>query len=116
MKKMKIHTWDIVRIIAGKNRYHTITDKDGATLRTPVEAKVLRAYPSESKVLVEWVNIVTKHVKKQGNTPGQKVQFEKPIHVSNVMLVCPTTKKPTRIRIEQWAKTSRISVKSGKPI
>ncbi len=45
--------------------------------------------------------MVTRHVKKQGTTPGQKIQFEKPIHVSNVMLVCPTTKKPTRIRIER---------------
>jgi large subunit ribosomal protein L24 len=59
---------------------------------------------------------VTKHVKKQGTTPGQKIQFEKPIHVSNVMLVCPATKKPTRIRIEQGARKSRISVKSGKAI
>ena len=62
------------------------------------------------------MNIVTKHVKKQGSTPGQKIQFEKPIHISNVMLVDPTTKKPTRIRIEQGAKTTRIAVKSGKAI
>ncbi len=59
---------------------------------------------------------MTKHVKKQGSTPGQKIQFEKPIHISNVMLVDPTTKKPTRIRIEQGAKTTRIAVKSGKAI
>jgi len=67
-------------------------------------------------VIVEGVNIVTKHVKKQGTTPGQKVQFEKAIHVSNVMLICPTTKKPTRVRIEQGKKTTRISKKSGKAI
>lgn len=67
-------------------------------------------------LVVEGINIVTKHVKKQGTTPGQKIQFEKPIHVSNVMLMCPHTKKPTRIRIEQGTKTSRISVKSGKAI
>ncbi len=65
---------------------------------------------------MEGANIVTRHIKKQGSTPGQKIQFEKPIHVSNVMLVCPDTKKPTRIRVVQGKKTERISVKSGKKI
>jgi large subunit ribosomal protein L24 len=113
---MKIHTWDIVRIIAGKNRFHVEKNKDGVEKRTPIEAKVLRAFPKEQKVIVEGVNIVTKHVKKQGTTPGQKVQFEKAIHVSNVMLIDPSTKKPTRVRIEQGKKTTRISKKSGKAI
>lgn len=116
MKKMKIHKGDTVRIIAGKNRFHIETNKDGVEKKTPIEAKVLRTFPQKDTVVVEGVNIVTKHVKKQGTTPGQKIQFEKPIHVSNVMLVCPTTKKPTRIRIEQGKKTVRISQKSGKAI
>jgi len=77
---------------------------------------VIKAFPDKSKVIVEGANIVTKHIKKQGTTPGQKVQFEKPIHVSNVMLICPDTKKPTRVRIVQGTKTERISVKSGKKI
>jgi len=55
-------------------------------------------------------------VKKQGTTPGQKIQFEKAIHISNVMLIDPATKKPTRVRIEQGARTTRISVKTGKAI
>lgn len=116
MKKMKIHKGDTVRIIAGKNRFRVETNKDGVEKKTPIEAKVLRTFPQKDTVVVEGVNIVTKHVKKQGTTPGQKIQFEKPIHVSNVMLVCPTTKKPTRIRIEQGKKTVRISQKSGKAI
>ncbi len=77
---------------------------------------MIKAFPDKSKVIVEGANIVTKHIKKQGTTPGQKVQFEKPIHVSNVMLICPDTKKPTRVRIVQGTKTERISVKSGKKI
>lgn len=113
---MKIHKGDTVRIIAGKNRFRVETNKDGVEKKTPIEAKVLRTFPQKDTVVVEGVNIVTKHVKKQGTTPGQKIQFEKPIHVSNVMLVCPTTKKPTRIRIEQGKKTVRISQKSGKAI
>ncbi len=116
MKKMKIHKGDTVRIIAGKDRFRVETNKDGVEKRTPTEAKVLRTLPKKDSVVVEGVNIVTKHVKKQGTTPGQKIKFEKPIHVSNVMLVCPHTKKPTRVRIEQGKKTVRISVKSGKAI
>lgn len=116
MNKMKIHTWDTVRIIAGKNRFKIETNKDGVETKTPIDAKVLKTFPKESKVLVEGVNIITRHIKKQGTTPGQKVQFEKPIHVSNVMLIDPATKKPTRVRIEQGDKKQRISVKTGKVI
>lgn len=111
MKKMKIHTGDTVRIIAGKDKFRLEGDK-----KIPFEGKVIKAFPDKDKVIVEGANIITKHIKKQGTTPGQKVQFEKPIHVSNVMLVCPDTKKPTRIRIVQGKKTERISVKSGKKI
>lgn len=77
---------------------------------------MLKAFPAKESVIVEGANIVTRHIKKQGSTPGQKIQFEKPIHVSNVMLVCPDTKKPTRIRVVQGKKTERVSVKSGKKI
>jgi large subunit ribosomal protein L24 len=53
-------------------------------------------------------------MKKQGATPGQKVSYEKPIDVSNVMLVDPKTEKPTRIgyRIENGKKV-RFAKKSG---
>ncbi len=48
-------------------------------------------------ILVEGVNIVTRSIKKQGATPGQKVSFEKPIHISNAALVDPKSGKPTRV-------------------
>lgn len=60
-------------------------------------AKVLKVLGREEKILVEGVNIVTKHVKKQGTQKGQIIKLEKPIHVSSVMLVCPITGKPTRV-------------------
>lgn len=96
---MKIHSNDEVVIITGKDKGK--------------KAKVLRAMPKEKKVLVEGVNIMTRHVKKQGATPGQKVSFEKPIDVSNVMLVDPKTGTPTRIgyKIENGKKL-RIAKKS----
>ncbi len=97
---MKIHSNDEVVVITGKDKGK--------------KAKVLRAIPKENKVLVEGVNIVTRHMKKQGATPGQKISFEKPIDVSNVMLVDPKTGAPTRIgyKIENGKKL-RFAKKSG---
>ncbi len=97
---MKIHSNDEVIVITGKDKGK--------------KAKVLRAMPKEQKVLVEGVNIVTRHMKKQGATPGQKLSFEKPIDVSNVMLVDPKTGAPTRIgyKIENGKKL-RFAKKSG---
>lgn len=97
---MKIHTEDQVIVIAGKDKGK--------------KSKVVRAIPTENKVIVEGVNIITRHIKKQGSTPGQKVSYEKPIDVSNVMLLDPKTGAPTRIgyKIENGKKL-RVAKKSG---
>lgn len=80
---MKIRTGDTVKVIAGKNKW--------------VTAKVLKALPVSGRVVVEGVNVVTRHIKKQGTTAGQIVKMEKAIDVSNTMLMCPFTEKPTRV-------------------
>lgn len=82
---MKIRIWDTVKIMSWKR-----VDKNK-------EAKVLKVLKEENKIIVEWVNMVTRHVKKMGTTPGQIVKMEKAIDASAVMLVCPITKKPTRV-------------------
>lgn len=96
---MKIHTNDEVIVIAGKDKGK--------------KAKVIRVFPKVNRVIVEGVNVVTRHMKKQGSTPGQKVTFEKSIDASNVMLVDPKTGAPTRVgyRIEGGKKV-RIAKKS----
>lgn len=97
---MKIHTNDEVIVITGKQK--------------GTKAKVLRVFPATGKLVVEGVNIVTRHMKKQGATPGQKVELTKPIDASNVMLVDPKTGEPTRVgyRIEGKKKV-RFAKKSG---
>lgn len=79
------------------------------------KGKVLYAFPKTSKVIVEGVNMVTKHQK-----PNRKVQQggiihqEAPIHVSNVMLYDQSAKAPTRVRFEvRGDKKVRVAVKSG---
>ena len=81
---MKIKRNDKVKVIAGKDK-----GKSG---------KVLKLLPENSKVIVERINIVKKHIKsnKQGGK-GQKISVAAPFDISNVALVCPKCEKQTRV-------------------
>ena len=71
------------------------------------------------KVVVEGVNVAKKHLKpKNNNGTGEIVSVERPIHISNVMLVDPKTKKPTKIKVDfdKNGKKIRISKKSNEKI
>ena len=73
----------------------------------------------DNKVVVEGVNVCKKHLKpKNNNGNGEIVETEAPIHKSNVMLVDPKTKKPTKVKIEtdNKGKKVRISKKSNEKI
>jgi len=104
--KFNIRKGDSVIVIAGD-------DKDRSTPR-----RVLAVYPQKSRVLVEGVNIVTKHQKPSAQNPqGGLVQMEAPIHLSNVMLWDATTKAGIRIRRERTETGfNRISKKSGEAV
>ena len=80
---MKIRTWDKVEVLSWKDK--------------KTQAEVVKVLKEKNKVVVKGVNMVTRHIKKMGTTPGQIVKFEKPIDASNVMLVCPFTDKVTRV-------------------
>lgn len=100
---MRIHKGDKVQVIAGKDK-----GKQGTVLAT---------HASDNRLVVEGVNIATRHIKKQGTTPGQIIKIEKPIQASNVMILDPETGKPTRIAIKmEGAKRVRIAKKSGKAL
>lgn len=79
----KIKRDDFVLVISGKDK-----GKRG---------KVLRVIPKESRVVVEGVNIVKKHQKPTPTRPGGIIEMAAPIHISNVMLVCPRCNRPTRV-------------------
>jgi len=82
------------------------------------KGKVLYAYPKTSKVIVEGVNMVTKHKKASNKVQqGGIIHQEAPIHVSNIMLLDPKTKTPTRVRFEVRNNDKvRVAVKSGEVI
>ena len=98
---MFVKTGDKVRVIAGKDK--------------GVEAKVVAALPKVNKVVVEGVNVVKKHVRpSQMNPDGGIVEFEAPIHVSNVMIVDPKSGKPSRVGFKFVdGKKVRFAKKSG---
>ena len=104
--KFNIKKGDSVIVIAGK-------DKNRTAPKT-----VLAVYPIKGRVLVEGVNIITKHVKPNAQNPqGGIVKIEAPINISNVMLFDTTTNGGTRVRRERKdGKVIRISKKSGQEI
>src|SRR5438552_16455131 len=84
LAKMNIKKGDTVLIITGKDR-----GKQGI---------VSRAMPQVSKVIVEGLNIVKKHVRPQGQTrQGGVIEKAMPIHISNTMLICTECSQPTRV-------------------
>ena len=89
MAKLKIKKGDTVRVITGKDK-----GKEG---------KVLAVDLQSSRVIVEGVNMITKHAKPNGANQGGILHQEAPIHVSNVMYLHEG--KPTRVGIKSEVKT-----------
>lgn len=100
---MKLKTGDKVKVIAGANK-----GKEGKVI------KVL-----DDKIVVEGVNIRKKHLKPKNNGGnGEIKELEMPIHISNVMIIDPKTKKPSRIKydFDKDGKKIRIAKKSNEKI
>ena len=91
--RVKIRKGDTVEIISGK-----IEEKGK-------RGEVIKVLPDENRVVVQGLNIHTKHQKQvqtQGRTinPG-RIKFEAPLDISNVMLICPKCSKPTRVSVQR---------------
>ena len=106
---MKIKKGDHVIVLAGKDK--------GAT------GQVIAAYPATSKVLVEGVNMIKKNKKVtnqgvRGAQEGGIVTQEAPIHVSNVALVDPESKRPARVgyQVNEDGTKVRVLRPSGKEV
>jgi large subunit ribosomal protein L24 len=97
----KIKSGDTVQVITGSDKGR--------------RGKVLRVLVDSDKVLVEGMNRATKHIKPtQQNPKGERRQVDRPIHVSNVMVVDPESDKPTRVKFEERdGAKHRVAVKSG---
>lgn len=81
---MNIRRDDMVKVLAGKDR-----GKKG---------KIIQVFPDENLVVVEGVNKMYKHLKSnRRGEPGQKIEFNGPVKMSNVQLICSKCGKPTRV-------------------
>jgi large subunit ribosomal protein L24 len=112
---------DLVQVITGKKQ-----DKGGDRGK---QGRVLEVLVEQNRVIVEGVNYVTKHNRvgqsQRGTKTGGIETMEAPIHISNVAVVDPSTKKPTRVghRVEEQTKDGvkrtvrvRYAKKSGKDL
>jgi large subunit ribosomal protein L24 len=106
---MRIKVNDEVEVIAGNDKGERGT--------------VLRVIPDKNRVVVNGINMVKKHQKPQqtggrSQTQGGIIEFEAPVDLSNVMLVCPHTGELTRvgIRRDENGRRVRYSKKSGQDI
>lgn len=101
---MKIRKGDTVTVIKGKNK-----SKQGL---------VERVYSVKKTVLIKGINMYKKHVKKSEQFPnGSVVEVNRPVAIGNIMLICPSCKKPTRVGYEVTAsKKQRICRKCKKII
>jgi large subunit ribosomal protein L24 len=108
--RLKIKKGDLVQIVSGKDR-----GKQG---------RVIEARPSENRVLVENLNQIKRHTRpramkdasRMGSSqvvPGGIIEKPAPIHVSNVMIVCPVCNKTTRVGtkvIESKGETRKVRI------
>ena len=105
MSKIKIRKEDSVVVISGKDRDLTKS------------RRVLQVIPSSRRLLVEGANLIKRPTRPNPhrNIKGGIVERESPIHVSNVMIVDPDTKKPSRVgtKILEDGRRVRIATRSG---
>jgi large subunit ribosomal protein L24 len=92
--KVKIRKGDTVEIISGR-----LEDKGK-------RGEVINVFPDEHRVVVQGVNIRTKHKRQVQMQAGRqmnagRIKYEGPMDISNVMLVCPKCNEPTRIGVQR---------------
>lgn len=104
MKKLNIKKGDTVYVIAGGYKNRT--------------GKVLSVRPDEDRIVVEGINMVSRHTKPNAKQPqGGIIKQEAPIHISNVQLIDPVSQKPTRVGHKFVdGKKIRYAKKSGEEI
>ncbi len=105
MNKVHVKTGDTVIVLSGKDK-----GKKG---------KVLAVSPSEGKVIVEKINMVSKHVKpRRMGEPGGIIKAEGAFYASKVQIICPRCKEATRVghKIYEDGTKGRVCKKCGEAL
>jgi large subunit ribosomal protein L24 len=104
-KKLKIKKGDQVMVITGESKGQ--------------KGRVLEVNREKERILVEGINMVSKHSKPNAKSPqGGILKKEAPVHISNLMVIDPASGKPTRVgkKLNEKDKLVRYSKKSGEEI
>jgi large subunit ribosomal protein L24 len=104
-KKLKIKKGDQVMVITGESKGQ--------------KGRVLEINREKERVLVEGINMVSKHTKPNAKAPqGGILKKEAPVHISNLMVIDPASGKPSRVgrKLNEKNKLVRYSKKSGEEI
>jgi len=104
-KKIHVKKGDSVMVITGESKGQ--------------KGRVLEVDRDKNRAIVEGVNLVSKHTKPNTKAPqGGILKKEAPVHISNLMLIDPTTGKPTRVgkKLNEKDNLVRYSKKSGEEI
>lgn len=98
---MKLKLSDKVLVISGKDKGKT--------------GKIIKVLKKHNTIVIEKVNMRTKHIKKTQQRAGEKIRYEAPISASNAMILDPKENKPTRIvyKKNEKGKKERYSKLSG---
>ena len=102
--RFKVKKGDLVEVTTGKNKG-----------RRGVVQKVLL---SDAKVIVEGINVVTRHMRPTQTNPNGSMQKTLPIHISNVAVVDPSTNAPSKVAYKMNPDGTKIRIfrKSGQPV
>ena len=114
----RIKRGDTVEVIAGKDA--AAARREGNVLRGTVHRIVLgykvdrqrrkvARDPDKDRVVVQGVNLIIKHQRRTGDVRTQtgRIEREAPVHISNVMLVCPSCKEASRIGMRSFEDGAR---------
>ncbi len=115
----RIKKGDTVEVIAGRDA--AAGRREGRKVRGTVH-RVIRGYridrgfhkvgrdPGKDRVVVQGVNLIIKHQRRTGDVRTQfgRIEMEAPVHISNVMLVCPACKEATRVGFRQAGDGTKV--------
>ena len=103
-RQFKIRKGDRVTVITGREKGKT--------------GEVLRVQRAADRVLVQGVNMIKRHQRPTGMTPGGIIEKEAPVHISNVALIDPKSDRPTRVgyRVDDAGRKVRVAKRSGEAI
>ena len=104
MPKLKVKKGDSVVVISGRDKGKT--------------GEVLRVLPTESRVVVQGVNLARRHTRPRMGEPGGIIEKELSIHISNVAHIDPQSRRPTRVgfRYLEGGRKVRFARRSGEVI